>query len=143
MDIIFWDVLILYQVSFKPQEKRSVIISNKRGIYELPHEFPNDLGLSNLEIRKYKENLKTSLNYSLVPSVNTKMKFCQYYQKTAEKWKLNFSRSALFHKNSRVCLKYLVHDCLCKQMFPSNSTQVPLNLICLTILVTLRSLTEF
>ena len=143
MDIIFWDVLILYQVSFKPQEKRRVIISNKHGIYELPHEFPNNLGLSNLEIRKYKENLKTSLNYSLVPSVNTKMKFCQYYQKTAEKWKLNFSRSALFHKKSRVCLKYLVHGCLCKQMFPSNSTQVPLNLICLTILVTLRSLTEF
>ena len=28
-----------------PQVKRWVIIVYKRGIYELPHELPNDLGL--------------------------------------------------------------------------------------------------
>ena len=31
--------------SLSPQLKRSVIVSNKHGIYELPHEFPNDLTL--------------------------------------------------------------------------------------------------
>ena len=35
-----------------PQVKRSMIISNKHGIYELPPELPNHLRL----IRKYKEN---------------------------------------------------------------------------------------
>ena len=28
--------------------KQSVIISNKYGIYKLPHELPNDFGLKNL-----------------------------------------------------------------------------------------------
>ena len=30
------------------QVKRRVIISNKHGMYELPHELPNDLRLENL-----------------------------------------------------------------------------------------------
>ena len=32
-----------------PQVKGSVIISNKYGIYELPHDLPNDLRLRILE----------------------------------------------------------------------------------------------
>ena len=43
MDIIFCDFLVLYQFLFSPQVKRSVIISNKHGIYELPHELLKDL----------------------------------------------------------------------------------------------------
>ena len=43
--IIFWDFLMFYQIFLSPQEKRIVIISNKRGIYELPHELPNGLRL--------------------------------------------------------------------------------------------------
>ena len=35
MDIVFEDFLILYQNFFSPQVKRSVIISNKHGLYEL------------------------------------------------------------------------------------------------------------
>ena len=31
--------------------------------------------------------------------------------KTPWKWKLNFSRSALFHIKTRVCVKYFVNDC--------------------------------
>ena len=58
MDIIFRNFLILYKIFFSPQVKRSVIISNKNGIYELPHELPNDWG--SYEIRKNQENLKTS-----------------------------------------------------------------------------------
>ena len=33
---IFWDFLIFYQIFFSPQVKRSAIISNKHGRYELP-----------------------------------------------------------------------------------------------------------
>ena len=54
MDIIFWDFLILYQNLFSPQVKRSVIISNKHGTYELPND------LRSYEIGKDQENLKTS-----------------------------------------------------------------------------------
>ena len=51
--VIFWDLLIFYQILFSPQVKRSVIISNKHGIYELLLELPNDLRLNKLEnIRK-------------------------------------------------------------------------------------------
>ena len=45
MDIIFWEFLLLYQIFFSPQMQRSVIISNKHGIYELPDELPKDLRL--------------------------------------------------------------------------------------------------
>ena len=45
MDKIVEDVLILYQNFFSPQVKQSMIINNKHGIYELPHELPNDLRL--------------------------------------------------------------------------------------------------
>ena len=38
-------LLIPYQIFFSPQVKRTVIISNKHGIYELPYELPNDLRL--------------------------------------------------------------------------------------------------
>ena len=38
MDIVFEDFLILYQNFFSPQVKRSVIISNKHGLYELPND---------------------------------------------------------------------------------------------------------
>ena len=33
------------QIFVSPQVKRIVIISNKHGIYKLPHELPNDLRL--------------------------------------------------------------------------------------------------
>ena len=37
---------MFYQISLSPQVKQCTIITYKYGIYELPHEFPN-------EIRKY------------------------------------------------------------------------------------------
>ena len=48
------------QIFLSPQVKRSLIISNKYGIYELPQELPNELRLRNLEIWEYQENLKIS-----------------------------------------------------------------------------------
>ena len=46
--IIFWDILMFDKIYVLPQAKRIVIISNKHGIYELPHELPNDLRLRTL-----------------------------------------------------------------------------------------------
>ena len=43
MDITFRDFLLPYQIFFSPQVKRSVIIRNKHGIYELPDELSSDL----------------------------------------------------------------------------------------------------
>ena len=44
MVIIFLDFLMFDQIFFSLTVKKSVIISNKHGIYELSHELPNDLG---------------------------------------------------------------------------------------------------
>ena len=62
---------MFYQTFLSPQAKQIVIISNKHGIYELPHELPNDL-------RLYK-------NYSLVLSFAPKMKILSIVAKTVEK----------------------------------------------------------
>ena len=43
MEIILRDFLIFYLIFLSPQVKRSAIISNTQDVYELPHEFPNDL----------------------------------------------------------------------------------------------------
>ena len=41
--IICWDFLIFYQIFSLPQVKRQSIFTYKHGIYNLPHELPNDL----------------------------------------------------------------------------------------------------
>ena len=43
MEIILWDFLMFFQIFLSPQVKRSAIIGNKQGVYELPNEFLNDL----------------------------------------------------------------------------------------------------
>ena len=45
MVLIFWDSLMFDRIFLLPQVKRSEIISNKQGMYELPHEVPNNLRL--------------------------------------------------------------------------------------------------
>ena len=44
--IIFWDFSMFYQIFLSPKLKRWPIIHYKHGIYELPHELPNNLRLS-------------------------------------------------------------------------------------------------
>ena len=56
------------------------LFSNKHGIYELPHELPN-----NLRLRKYQEILKISHNDSLVSSLPSKIKILLKLAKTS--WK--------------------------------------------------------
>ena len=48
--IIFWYFLMFYEVSLSPQVKQIIIISNKHGIYKLPHELLNDLTLTILRV---------------------------------------------------------------------------------------------
>ena len=59
MEIILWDFLMFYQMFLSPQVKRSAIISNKQGVYELPHELPRDL---KLRILRNKEKSRESPN---------------------------------------------------------------------------------
>ena len=40
---------MFYEIFLSPQVKRCAIITYKHGIYELPHELPNDLRLRKLE----------------------------------------------------------------------------------------------
>ena len=42
---------MFYQIFLSPQVKRSAIISNKYGIYELPHELVTDFRLKILKLR--------------------------------------------------------------------------------------------
>ena len=39
---------MFYQVFLSPQVKRWAIITYKHGVYELPHELPNDLRLTKM-----------------------------------------------------------------------------------------------
>ena len=111
----------------------------KHGIYELL----NNLRLWILVIRKYQENLKASKNYSLKLSLPPKMNFFSILAKKPWKIEIELSLSAQFHRKTRLCLKYFVHECLWKQFFANNFPWTPLNLICLTVLATLRHLTQF
>ena len=40
--------IMFYQIFRSPQVKRTMIIGNKHGIYELPHELPNELRIVKL-----------------------------------------------------------------------------------------------
>ena len=42
---MIWDFFMFDQIFHSPQVKQSMIISNKHGTYEFPHELPNDLRL--------------------------------------------------------------------------------------------------
>ena len=74
--IVFWDLMIFNK--FSSQVKWSAIIGNKHGIYELLHEFPNNLKLF--------ENLKTSYNYNLAPRLSSKSKILLMLAKNC--WKI-------------------------------------------------------
>ena len=101
MFIIFWDVMIDEKIFFSSQVRRNVIISNKHGIYQLPHELLNTLRLTILGIiRKYKENSKISKNYSLVPSLPPKMKIVSILANKCWKKEIElFSYYAVSHNN--------------------------------------------
>ena len=37
MEIVLWDFMMFYQIFLSTQVKRSTIITNKEGVYQLPH----------------------------------------------------------------------------------------------------------
>ena len=114
---------MLYQIFFSPQVKRCAIITYKHGIYELPHELPNDLSqdLRKLEnIRKVPELDRMILQCAVFLQ---KQKFCQFQQKTLEKQISNFSCSALFQVKTRVSLKQILTDCRTEHQRPSLSKE--------------------
>ena len=127
---------MLSQIFFSPKVKRSVIIGNRHGIYELPNGIRLRI-LGNKEISRKSQNF---LDSNLVFLSNRKLSILR---KKFEKQKLNFSPSALFHMKTRVCLKHFLHDCIWRQLFASNSPQPPLNVISVTVLGTPRLLTQF
>ena len=81
-----------------------------------------------------------SIKYCLAISPTPEMKI---FSALVIKQNLTFSRSALFHIKTIVCLEYFVNDCLRKQFLASDSLQTRPNWICLKILVTLKPLTQF
>ena len=99
MNIIFWDFLILYQISLSPQVKRSVFISNKHDIYELPQELPNDLKL----IRKLGKITKISKLYRVITHCLVLPPKLKIFLKLAEScWKIEikaFLHCAIPHEN--------------------------------------------
>ena len=52
MEITLWDIFNFYQILLLAQVKRSAIISNKQGVYELLDELPDDLRLRILGNKK-------------------------------------------------------------------------------------------
>ena len=69
----------MFDKIFVSQVKQIVIISNKHGIYELPHELPNDLRLKDL--RKLGNIQKISKFHRIIAWCSVllpKLKFCQY-----------------------------------------------------------------
>ena len=109
IDITFREFLILYQFFFPLKGKRSVIIDNKHGIYDLPHKLLNDL---KLRILGNEENLETyRIIYNLVPGLASKLNFFfDTSRKLLKNWNESFG-NALFHMKTRFCLIYFVHDC--------------------------------
>ena len=106
---IFRDFLLFYQIFLSPKGKRTIVISNKHGIYEFPRELQNDLRL-----RKLGNTKKISIIHRIIAQCSvflTKQRFCQYQQKTLQKLQLNFSHSVLFHTNTAVSLIYFGQDC--------------------------------
>ena len=123
-----------------PQVKRIVIISNKHGIYELPHKLLKKFRLRTLGNLRKISKLDRIIAWCSV--LLSKLKFCQYYQKILEKWKLNFSGRVLFDRKTTLCLKYFGQDCPHKQFFAFNFPPGTFKFD-LTILVSLSTLIQF
>ena len=85
------------KIFLSTQVKLIKVISNKQGIYKLPHELLNNLRLQ--EIWKYQEDLKT-YNYSLVLSLASKIWILSILVKNF--WKIEielFLQGTISHKN--------------------------------------------
>ena len=80
--IIFWNFMIFYQIFVSPQVKQCAIITDKHGIYEVPHDLPNDLRLN--------ISGKTLQNDTLVCSFPVKIKILLILAKSSSKIEVKF-----------------------------------------------------
>ena len=72
--IIFWDFLMVEQISLSPQVKRSVIIKIKLVYKSCLTSCQTAQDFRSLEIKKFQENVETLCNFCLVFSTPPKMK---------------------------------------------------------------------
>ena len=97
---IFWDFLMFYQIFLSPQVKRWAIITYKHGIYELPHELPNDVRLGTWGNKEISGKCQRIMDDSLVPSPSAKMKVLLILAKNSRKAEIKFSPlCAISHGN--------------------------------------------
>ena len=89
---------MFYQIFLSPQVKQSAIISNKHGMYELPHELPN-----NLQIYKISGKNQNLSNDSLVPNPPAKMRILLILARIS--WKTEIKLFPQFHMKIRISLK--------------------------------------
>ena len=127
---IYQEFLMFYQFFLSPPVKRSLIISNKLVYMSCLTSCQSTYDLGSQKIRKVQNNVKTSWNYNLLPSLSPKKEILSVIAKGSfniEKnfAKQNFSCSVLFYMKARVLLKYFVFGCLWKQIFASNLPQGP------------------
>ena len=61
---------MFYQISLSPQVKRCAIITYKHGIYDLPHELPNDFRL---------KDLRKLGNMRKVPKLHRMISYCEFF----------------------------------------------------------------
>ena len=72
-------------------------------VHKVASQAANDWRLRILGNQEMSErSQKSYCTVALCPALLPKWQFCQYYRKTAEKQKLNFSCKALFHMKIRV-----------------------------------------
>ena len=78
MFIIFWHLLVVGKIFLSPQVKRSLIITNKLVYTSCLTNFGTTQDLGSEEVRKYQENLKTSVGFLPSALFLSKLKFCHY-----------------------------------------------------------------
>ena len=130
----------VWQKVREPEVKRIVIISHKHRIHEFSHELPNDFSfrtLGNYEISRRCQNfMSCSLGLNLAPEI----KILSILAKILAKLKLNFSRRCYFTEKLQFVINISARIVSAKSILLVTHHPSPSNLICLTILVTLRGL---
>ena len=115
---------VLVQIIFTTSKTKRDIQYSKLGI-RVASRVAEDL--ESQDTRKFQEKLILDWKHNLVPSLPS--------INSTQKQISNFSCPVQFHWISLFCSKYFVQDCLSKQNFGLNSTQVPSKLNFLTFFV--------
>ena len=126
-----------------PEVKRIVIISHKHGIRVLLHQLPNELKLRSLGNQEISRRCQNFMNCSVVLSLAPKIKILSILAKILAKLKLNFSRRCYFTEKLQFVINISARIVSAKSILLVTHHPSPSNLICLTILVTLRALIQF